>query len=478
MGTVDPNDFQTLVARGNIKRKNLKQNQYTVSLMNEGLRNGLLNHQEIYNIQNRLMLVLQNLIKRYTKGESSSVTTETAESILTSMLYAIDAYFISLGTPEKAMSDLRTIDIQSCYEEGVEIVRTCFEESKQLYNNIKKNKLNVPVDAYNITIDESLPIFMRKYGIIFDAHNTMASIDYPLAIDDMRLQGVFYIKQYLERLHMETNFCQLFSHEDLLYTLENFGRMCRFDYRIELFNIYELMLNNAIFSALSGGEANQVKISSYQFEQLERAFTQVNPDQIDVMVREAIGSLLNDLNINDPHLRDYMDLYRDQLVQRIKNAANTRSLQALIITQREERIKPVEFSLNLEDRLNDIELRKLLAEVMECDKKEEKVQLIKSRLHSLHDYLDVFESDSLYGDEYEALFALFGDMELTILSKNVFYEELRSEFLDFQTIISEARSEEEWKTHLIEHLQELNPDRLQNIEKLIPMIDYEEMKFY
>ncbi len=476
MGTMD--DYQTLVARGNIRRKNLKQNQYTVSLMNEGLQNGLLNHQEINNIQNSLMIVLQNLIKRYTKGESSSVTTETAESILASMLYAVDSYFFSLGTPEKAMYYLKTGDIQFSYEEGVETVRTCFEESKELYKKVKKNKLNVPVDAYNITIDESLPIFMKKYGIIFDAHNTMASIDYPLAIDDMRLQGVFYIKQYLERLHMETKFCQLFSHGDLLNTLENFGKMCRFDYRIELFNIYELMLNNAIFSALSGGEINQVKISSYQFEQLERTFTQVNSDQVDVIIREAIGSLLNALNICDPHMRDYMDQYRDQLVQRIKNAANARSLQALIITQQEERIKPVEFSLNLEDRLNDIELRKLLAEVMECDKKEEKVQLIKSRLHSLHDYLDVFESDSLYGDEYEALFALFGDMELTILAKNVFYEELRSEFLDFQTIISEARSEEEWKIHLIEHLQGLNTDRLQNIEKLIPMIDYEEMKFY
>lgn len=436
MGTMDPNDYQTLVARENIKRKNLKQNQYTLSLMNEGLRNGLLNYQEIYNIQNKLMFVLQNLIKRYTKGESSSVTTETAESILTSMLYAIDAYFLSLGTPEKAMDYLKMVDIQISYEEGVETVRTCFEESKELYKKVKKNKLNVPVDAYNITIDESLPIFMRKYGIIFDAHNTMASIDYPLAIDDMRLQGVFYIKQYLERLHMETKFCQLFSHGDLLNTLENFGRMCRFNYRIELFNIYELMLNNAIFSALSGGGTNQVKISVYQFEQLERTFTQVNPDQVDVIVREAIGNLLNDLNINDPHMRDYMDQYRNQLVQRIMNAANSCSLQALIITQEEERIK------------------------------------------SVHDYLDVFESDSLYGDEYEALFGLFGNMELTILSKNLFYEELRSEFLDFQTIISEAKSDEEWKTHLIEHLKGLNPDRLQSIEKLILMIDYEEIKFY
>lgn len=479
MGSMNDNDFQTLVERGIIERKNLKQNQYMVSLLNEGFRNGLLNRQEIYDIQNKLMLVLQNLIKRYTKGESSSVPTEKAESILTSTLYTIDAYLHSLGTPEKAMTSLKTADIQSSYERGIETVSTCFEESKQIYKLVKKNKLIVPVDAYNMTIDESLPIFMKKYGIIFDAHNTMASIDYPLAIDNMRLQGVVYIKQYLQRLYMETEFCQLFSHRDLLNTLENFGRMCRFDYRIELFNIYELMLNNAIFSVLSGGNTDQVKISAYQFEQLERLFTQMTPDQIDVIVREAIGSLLNDLNISDPKMSDYMNLHRNQLVQRIVNAANFCSLQGLIITQREERIKPVEFSLNLEDRLSDIKLRKLLAEVMQSDKKEEKVQFIKSNLNSLHDYLDVFESDSLYGDEYEALFELFDDTELTILAKIVFYEDLRSEFQSFQAMVSEyAGSDEEWKMHYIEYMQRLSPDRLQSIEKLIQMIDYEEIKFY
>lgn len=54
-----------------------------------------------------------------------------------------------------------------------------------------KIKLDVPVDAYQMTIDESLPVFMKHYDIIFEAQNTMASIDYPLAIDDIQLQGVF-----------------------------------------------------------------------------------------------------------------------------------------------------------------------------------------------------------------------------------------------------------------------------------------------
>lgn len=479
MGTEDYNDFQTLVTRGDIKRKNLKQNQYTVSLMNEGLRTGLLNSQETYGIQNRLMLVLQNLIKRYTQGKSSSVTTETAESLFISMIYAVDAFLKSMETPEEAMTCLKKVDTQSIYENGVKIVSKCFEETKQLYNEVKKNKLDVPVDAYNMTIDESLPVFMKKYGIIFDAHNTMASIDYPLAIDDMRLQGVFYIRQYLERLQIETNFCRFFSHEDILHMLVNFGRVSRFDYRIELFNIYELMLHNAVFSVISGGKASQVKISEYQFELLERELTQATPSQIDFLVREAMVRLQNELYIIDPSLTEYMGRCRDTLVQRIVNTAHSRSLHALILTRQEERLKPIEFSLNPDDHLSDIELRKLLAEIMKSDKKEDKALLIKSSLYSLHDYLDVFESDSLYGDEYDAVFFLFGDTELAILAKIVFYEDLRSDFLDFETIVADSsRSDGDWRSHYIEFMQRLDADRLRSIEKLINMIDYEEIKFY
>ncbi|MEC0698030.1 DUF6179 domain-containing protein [Bacillus haynesii] len=78
------------------------------------------------------------------------------------------------------------------------------------------------------------------------------------------------IKQYLERLLIETRFCQFFNHHDLMYVLTNFGRICRFNYRIELFNIFELMINNAVFSLLSGGEANQVRISEVQYDRLSR----------------------------------------------------------------------------------------------------------------------------------------------------------------------------------------------------------------
>ncbi len=438
----------------------------------------MLTRQEVYNIQVGLMRVLEDLIRRYTQGESSSVTAETAESIMASLIYAVDAYTLRFANPDQAVTELKTGDIRKIYEKGIEVVRQCYEETKKLYQEIKKNKLDVPLEPYNMSIDESLPVFLEKYSIVFDAHNTMASIDYPLAIDDMRLQGVFYIRQYLERLQMETRFCHLFSRHDMLELLSNYGKVCRFDYRIELFNIFELVLNNAVFSILSGGAANHIKISSCQYNQLNRMFTRLNASQIASVIHKAMDRLQHDLK-TDPPLTDYINQCRNHLIQRVTNAANHCSLETVIIKEKEEKPKSFVLLLNEMDQMSDVRLRRLVEEIRRCESKEEKVQLIIASFSSLHDYLDLLDSDCLYGDEYEALFATFGDMELAIFAKIVFYEELRSDFLDFQSIVlSGKEGEGEWRMHFIEFMQNLSKERIKAIGNLIYDIDYEEIKFY
>ncbi|ALS28108.1 hypothetical protein IJ21_27120 [Paenibacillus sp. 32O-W] len=473
------NGNQTPATRGKINPSSLKRNPYTLSLLNEGQRAGLLNDREIYRIQNQLLLILQNVIRRYTQGESSSVTAETAESMLASILYAADAYLLSLEDHDKAIACLKTADIAKLYEQGVERVRQCFDETKRLYDEVRQQKLDVPVEAYNTTIEESLPLFLKKYGIIFEAQNTMASIDYPLAVDDMRLQGVFYMKQYLERLQIENRFCLKFNQEDLLRLLKNFGSVCRFDYRIELFNIFELVFHHALFSILSGGGANQVRISSYQFEQLKRMFACADASAIDTMIHEAMHRLQHSLQISDPKSIDYMNQLKTDLVRRIVNAAEHHNLHAVIVTDREEKIKPVVLSFNAEDRMSDVRLRRLLDEIVRSETKEEKVRLIRSNFFSLHDYLDMLESDCLYGDEYEALYASFGDIELAILAKIVFYEELRSDSSDLAAIISRKKdAEPEWQKHLITFMKGLSAPRIRAIDTLIGNMDYEEIRFY
>ncbi|WP_339184902.1 DUF6179 domain-containing protein [Oceanobacillus sp. FSL W7-1293] len=465
------------ISNRRIDRSRLIRNQYTLSLLQEGQRSGIISSQKAYQIQAEMMQVLQQLILQHTQGESTSVTTETAEGIMASLLYAIDTYAFQCKQPEEALAHFNVKSIKDIHSQGVELLRHYFEKTKKIYQEVKKIKLDVPVDAYNMTIDESLPLFMQHYDIIFEAQNTMASIDYPLAIDDMRIQGVFYIKQYVERLRMETEFCRFFSHQDVMYVLINYGKISRFQYQIELFNIFELMINNAVFSLLSGGKPDNVRLSKVQFEQLNRKLINSPAEQRTKLIHEAVNQLQKSLH-TEQALTDYINLYRDELMQRVNHAAKIGSFEKLIIREIKETEKTMEFKLNENDRMSDMDLRSLVDRILEIDNTEEKVQLIRNNFVSLHDYLDLLQAECLFNGDYEALFKTFGDIELAILAKIVFYEELREGTYEFSNMVTDSvETENEWKMYYIAFLQQLEETRIRVIGNLIYKIDYEDISF-
>src|SRR5699024_6999932 len=126
--------------------------------------------------------------------------------------------------------------------------------------------------------------------------------------------------------------------------------------------------------------------------------------------------------------------------------------------------------------MNVIKMRELVDRIMERDNKKEKVRIIRENFVSLHDYLDLLNSECLFGNEYDALFATFGDIELAIFAKIVFYEELRGDVRDFSEIVAEGtEAEEEWEERYIEYMQQLDDERIKSVGNLIYDIDYEEI---
>lgn len=114
-----------------IDRSRLIRNQYTLTLLQEGQRSAIISSQKAYQIQAEMMQVLQQLILQHTQGESTSVTMETAEGIMTSLLYAIDAYALQCKHPEEALAHLNMKNIKDIHSKGVELLRHYFEETKK-----------------------------------------------------------------------------------------------------------------------------------------------------------------------------------------------------------------------------------------------------------------------------------------------------------------------------------------------------------
>ena len=227
-------NLQTKTYEFNIK--NIDRNQYYISLVKECIKANIIDNKIIYNTQIELGKLLNEIIMKYTKGESSSVTIETAEKLLIGIWYTIDSYLYSLDNIEDSINAIKNETLEKMYNKGKIILKGEFEITKELYEKTIENKLNIEIIAYNDTLLDGIEAFFKNYNIEFEPHEMPGSIDYPLAFDDWNVQGLNYIRNYIRNINIENRICSYFDKSDINNLLEQYGRMYCINYRDLLIN--------------------------------------------------------------------------------------------------------------------------------------------------------------------------------------------------------------------------------------------------
>ena len=445
--------------------KGLNQEQYNISLIKAGLRTRSISKNEVESFQQQVMDILKDLILCYTKGESTSVKVDTAENILNSIFYSIDAGLQSLNDTEAALNVIKSNKVRQVYDEGLALITACFEESRALYLKLRKSRLMVGLEAYDLTIDEGLEAFFNKYDAVFNAHHTMASIDYPLLFDDMSLKGLFYIKNYLETLCLEDQFCRLFSDEEIIKVLAAYGRIYKINYMKILTNIFELVLNAAFFVALSEKHANILVISEIKYQVLIKKLDGISSLELDLLINEGLKTVINNFEIKEKKLSDYILKYKDILKTRLAYALETNSLTILVLLEDELLLQGQKTVFIDGERMSNERFLILAEKLTKESDAVNKVSLIKSEVHSFEDLIDMLEGSCFFGDEYAYLFSQLSDHELALLAGVVFSDEMRDGPVD----LSEASSFNiamgaEWQELLVEFLGTLQSDQLKSLQ--------------
>lgn len=449
-----------------LRQERLDINNYTISLLNEALHVGLIDQATLDGVQAQVMVILADLIRKYTKGESSSLKVETTQRLLMSIFYAIDAGISSFDDSQEALHSLESDNIEEIYKRGLDLLESCLTGSQELYQEVEKNKLSVQIEAYHSTIN-ALPDFFLNYDLLYSAQDTMANIDYPLLFDDMSIQGVLYIKQYLEKLRLEDQFCRLFAPGDVNRLLYNYGRVYRINYSEALINVFEIVLNNAIYSVLSGNSEVILRISQEQFEHLQKKFMGLAHSHISSLVEEAIEILIKQLRIDQPRTQDYIRNFKSECLSRFINGLAYNCLENVILIDKEQ-THQFDIVFDEGNRLDDESFRLLVDDIMDCNFTKRKTEIVRCSIYSLGDFIDILEADCFFGDEYYDLFNSLGDMELSVLARIVFIEEIRSNLMCFSLASPGAKaSEMEWQIEFCNFLTSLSPDRIESIETYI-----------
>ena len=441
--------------------KRQSESQYTLSLLKEALTTGYISKEETDYFQFQIMNILKDLIMRYTKGESTSVTVSTAENLLNSLFYSLDTGLKSLNETDAAYDAIKLGNVYQIYNRGLSIISACFKESKELYLNIRKGRQKVGLEAYDTTIDEALPTFFEKYGAVFDAHSTMASIDYPLLFNDESITGIFYINRYLETLWLETEFCSLFSDKEVAKVLTTYGHIYNIDYTKTLTNIFELVLNASFFSALSDSSADSLAMSGVQYEILQKKLSEMNPLQLNLVIDETMNKLIHDLNITNLKLLNYVERYKEVLSARLNLALETHTLKKLVLVEDVLAIKTDKTVFIGGEKMMDDDFRILIDKLTDGINSTEKIDIIRSESHSLEDFIDILEAGCLFEDEYILLFSKLNNLELGVLARVIFSDELRDESADLTKIIqADVETGVEWHEYMVEFLKTLNNEQL------------------
>ena len=117
---------------------NIDKNQYYISLLKECIKVNIIDNKIIYNAQIELGKLLKEIIMKYTKGESSSVTVETAEKLLIAIWYTIDAYLSSFDSIKDCINIIKNESLETMYNKGKSILKEEFETTKKLYEKLLK----------------------------------------------------------------------------------------------------------------------------------------------------------------------------------------------------------------------------------------------------------------------------------------------------------------------------------------------------
>ena len=286
---------------------------------------GALSDEEQIIVQMKLWQFLGRQTKLYTFSDSSSVPVETAEELLSSICFTLDAYVKATGSAPKL---LVTENLDTLFEGGLKILEAKIGEGKRLWQAACISAPEIENISYRDTL-RSIGGFWKRYDSRFLAHQIPCDIDYQLCHSvPEHNQGIEYVNEYLRRIIAENSIIRLFSRDLVIRLLE---RYCP-DYKELLINLCEPVIVNAVGLALIGSSPLALHISDADRQKLLELFAHLTDSKVCLALTEAAGTFCNKVGITDRSIREYIIHTAADLYPRVLAALPTGNLSGIFIS--------------------------------------------------------------------------------------------------------------------------------------------------
>lgn len=267
----------------------LNYSEYTLSLLREAEKVGLITAEEEEALKAKIFNGLAGVIDEYTEGKSTSVSNDKANELMSSLLYNIDAYLIALKDPMKAFEEIRNKTVNYLFDAGgVALKRVMADCTAVLFNN-KKCRLPGATDIYNRALDEDIRAFTKAYNIRFGAHRNPVVPRYKTALAP-RGSGIVRVKKYLTNMLIENKFCRCYDSEEVKAVIA-FEVLRANDMESDVGNLYVPILICAVVCQFLMPSVPHVLLSEDDVNNAEEMLDELSPDEIKTVLNAAFSRL-------------------------------------------------------------------------------------------------------------------------------------------------------------------------------------------
>ena len=314
-----------------IKRENLDERNYFKTLIEEAYFHQMLTDDDIVNLQIQILKLLDEIVYKYNGLDSSSIRKEVLKDISNSNNYTIGVYLKTFRNPDEALKEIKQNGVKKAYQKGRKKIDRMLNIIRLMYIKVKQNKLNIENDTYNDTIIDGIQGFLKIYNPDFKAQDMRITADYPLYNNLIgKLDGVEFIKEYLNLLYLENLFCMKFFEEKIEYLLYGYSN----DYKELIINIFEIVLLEVIACKLVNRDIQDLAISIFELNEIYELFKNKNNIEIKNTVIKAYQSVLCEIGLDSNEYKKYIEKNLDNITQMIINAVKQQTLDKLFIPQK------------------------------------------------------------------------------------------------------------------------------------------------
>lgn len=307
----------------------LDNTAYFQSLLRAATLQGLIAEKELEIILSGCFSLLTAQTQRYAGVENSSIPIEKAQELMNSILYTISAVLLTENDPDAALTRLRETPSKVLFREGQSLLRRHVDICRVLFKSVQNSRIPTPNIAYRDTLDHGLSPFFKSYDSDFFATEIPVMIDYPLCVDEMRLQGVAYFRDFLEKLLLENRFCACFRSTAIHHMMLGVD----FEYPDLLLNLFEQTLANALGCVLSGEPPETLSVTPQALKRLADLFSGLLAGNAAPVLQKALERLLPQLGLGENQaLARYAGLAVEKIASNVETFLATGHLSTVFVT--------------------------------------------------------------------------------------------------------------------------------------------------